>query len=150
MPADLVLFNQTCLLVHWKSYLTDAPPSDMPTNSVKLYQPRLLHCTTYMPYRDLLCRCSCNIYACWPSATVTNTVAVQTCQLVDCCCKMGACWTVANQSACLLTFCYSILDVYWRCASLSAIPADMVPRYQPCLLVWYLIISRACWHGASL
>ena len=26
-----------------KSYLTDAPPSDMPTNNVKLYQPRLLH-----------------------------------------------------------------------------------------------------------
>ena len=23
-----------------KSYLTDAPPSDMPTNTVKLYQPR--------------------------------------------------------------------------------------------------------------
>ena len=27
-----------------KSYLTNAPPSDMPTNTVKLYQPRLLHC----------------------------------------------------------------------------------------------------------
>ena len=27
-----------------KSYLTDAPPSDMPTSNVKLYQPRLLHC----------------------------------------------------------------------------------------------------------
>ena len=27
-----------------KSYLTDATPSDMPTNTVKLYQPRLLHC----------------------------------------------------------------------------------------------------------
>ena len=27
-----------------KSYLADAPPSDMPTNNVKLYQPRLLHC----------------------------------------------------------------------------------------------------------
>ena len=27
-----------------KSYLTDAPPSDMPTNNVKLYQLRLLHC----------------------------------------------------------------------------------------------------------
>ena len=48
MSADLVLFNQTCLLVHWKikekNYLTDAPPSNMPTNNVKLYQPRLLHC----------------------------------------------------------------------------------------------------------
>ena len=27
-----------------KSYLTDSPPSDMPTNTVKLYKPRLLHC----------------------------------------------------------------------------------------------------------
>ena len=27
-----------------KSYLTDTCPSDMPTNNVKLYQPRLLHC----------------------------------------------------------------------------------------------------------
>ena len=27
-----------------KSYLTDAPPSDMPTYNLKLYRPRLLHC----------------------------------------------------------------------------------------------------------
>ena len=27
-----------------KSYLIDAPPSDMPTNTVKLYQPRPIHC----------------------------------------------------------------------------------------------------------
>ena len=27
-----------------KSYLTDTPPSDMSTNTVKLYQPGLLHC----------------------------------------------------------------------------------------------------------
>ena len=26
-----------------KSYLTDGPPSDMPTNDVKLYQPRLFY-----------------------------------------------------------------------------------------------------------
>ena len=45
MPADLVLFNQTCLLVHWKSKRkATAPPSDMPTYTVKLYQPRPLHC----------------------------------------------------------------------------------------------------------
>ena len=31
------------LKIKEKSYLTDAPPSDMPTNNVKLYQPRLLH-----------------------------------------------------------------------------------------------------------
>ena len=147
MPVDLVVFNQTCLLVH----LTDAPPSDMPTNNVKLYQPRpLLVNTTYMPCRDLLYRCSCNIYACWPSVTVYNTAAVQTCLLVECCCKMDACWTVATQSTCLLTFFHSILHVCWRCAFLYAIPAGMVSHYQQCLLVWCLIISRACWPDASL
>ena len=56
--------------------------------------------------RELLCRCSCNIYACWPSVTV------QTCLLVECCCKMDACWTVATQSACQLSFCHSILYNY--------------------------------------
>ena len=29
--------------INEKSYLTDAPPSDMPTNNVKRYQPRLQH-----------------------------------------------------------------------------------------------------------
>ena len=61
--------------------------------------------TTYMSCREMLCRCSCNIYAYWPSVTVTNTAAVQTCLLVECCCKMDACRTVATQLACLLTFC---------------------------------------------
>ena len=154
MPADLVLFNQTRLRVHLeikeKSYLTDAPPSGMSTNTVKLYQPRLLHCQhNNMPCRELLCRCSCNIYACWPSVTTTNTAAAQTCLLVECCCKMGACWTVDTQSACMSTFCHSILPVCWRCASLS-IPAGMVSHYQPRLLVWCLTISCACWCGASL
>ena len=97
------------------------------------------------PCRELLCRCSCNIYVCWP-----NTAAVQTCLLVECCCKMDASWTVVTQSACLLTFCHSILHVCWRCASLSAIPACMESHYQPYLLVWCPTISRACWRGASL
>ena len=103
-----------------------------------------------MSCRELLCRCSCNKYACRPSVTVTNTAAAQICLLVECCCKMDACWTVATQSACWLIFCHSILHVCWRCASLSAIPADMVSHYQPCLLVWYLTISRACWRDTSL
>ena len=111
-----------------------------------------------MPCRELLCRCSCNIYACWPTVTVTNTAAVQTCLLVECCCKIDTCWTVATQSVYLLTFCHSILHVCWRCASLSAIPAGMVSHYQRCLLVWCLTISHACcfiigcafWFGTSL
>ena len=115
-------------------YLTDAPSSDMPTNIVNIVN------TTYMPCRELLCRCSCKIYACWPCVIVTNTAAVQTCLLVECYCKMDACWTVATQSACLLTFCHPILHVCLRCASLSAKPADMVSHYQPCLLVWYIFL----------
>ena len=106
--------------------------------------------TTYMPFRELLYRCSCNIFSCWPSVTVTNTAVVQACLLVECCCKLDACWTVATQSACLLTFCHSILHVCWLCASLSVIPAGMMSHYQPCLLVWCLTISRACWRDASL
>ena len=109
-----------------KSYLSNAPPSDMPTNNVKLYPPSLLHYqyNICLPCRELLCRCSCNIYACCPSVTVTNTAAVQTCLLVEFCCKMYACWTVTTEPECLLTFCHSILHVCWRCAPLSAIPAD--------------------------
>ena len=118
--------------------------------SLHIERPSYIANTTNMQCRELLCRCSCNIYACWPSVTTTNTTAVQTCLLVECCCKMDACWTVATQSACLLTFCHVILHGCWRCASLSAIPAGMVSHYQPCLLVWYLTISRACWCGASL
>ena len=52
-----------------------------------------------MSSRELLCRCSCNIYACWPSVTVTNDAAVQTCLLVECCCKVDSCWTVAIHPA---------------------------------------------------
>ena len=112
-----------------------------------------------------------NIYAYWPSVTVTNTAAVQTCLLVECCCKPDACWTVANQSACLLTFvtqycmsagivllcllyllvwCLTISRVCWYGASLSAVPSGLVNHYRSCLLVWYIYISHACWCGASL
>ena len=93
--------------------------------------------TTYMPCRELLCRCSSNIYACWPSVTFTNTTDVQTCLLIECCCKIDACWTVATQSACLLTFCHSIMHVCWL-------------LYLLYLLVWCLTISRVCWYGVSL
>ena len=42
LPADSI--KHGTLEIKEKSYLTDAPPSDMPINTVKLYQPRLLHC----------------------------------------------------------------------------------------------------------
>ena len=76
-----------------KNYLTDASPSDMPTNNVK---DCYIVNTTYMSCKELLCRC--NIYACWPSVTVTNTAAVQTCLLVECCCKMV--WYLTISRAC--------------------------------------------------
>ena len=157
MPADLVLFNQTCLLVHWKSKrkATWLMPLHQ-TCQLLLWnfisQDCYIVSTTNMPCRELLCRCSCNIYACWPSVTVTNTAAVQTCLLVEYCCKMDTCWTVDTQSACLLAFWHSILHVCWHCASLSlsAIPAGMMSHYQPCLLVWWIIIGHAFWFGTSL
>ena len=129
--------------------------------------------TTYMSWRELKCRCSCsfNIYACWPSVTVTNTNAVQTCLLVECCCKIDAWWTVATkQHACwpfvtqycmsagvvllyllyLLVWCLTISPVCWYSVSPSAVPAGVVNHYRSCLLVWYITITHACWCGASL
>ena len=155
------------LKINEKSYSTDASPSDMPTNNVKLYWTRLLHCqynihvcwSSVTSWWELLCRCSCNIYACWPCVTATNAATVQTCLLVECCCKMDACWTVATQSACLPILCLSILHVCCRCASLSTcwhgvslstVPACVVPHYRPRLLMRCLTISHACWCGASL
>ena len=90
-----------------------------------------------MPCRELLCHCSCNIYVCWPIVTVTNTVTVQTCLLVECCCKMDACWGHSNSMpADILSLNIAIL---LGCASLSAIPAGMVSHYY-----------CACWYGVSL
>ena len=63
---------------------------------------------------------------------------------------MDVCWTVTTQSACLLTFCHSILHVCWRSVFLSAIHAGMVSHYQPCLLAWCFIIGHAFWFGTSL
>ena len=162
--CGLVPFNQTCLLVHWKSQRKATrvmPSSDMPNNTVKLYQVRLLHCQYNIhpywcsapPCRELLCHCSCNIYACWPSVTDTDTAAVQTCILVECCCKSAAVrWMLAgslplNQHACQ-HFATHLLRICWRCASLSAISAGMVSHYQPCLLVWCLTMGNAFWCGA--
>ena len=149
MPPGPVKINE-------KSYSTDAPLSDMHTNNVKLYRTRLFQHNIHIcwssatPWRELLCRCSYNIYACWPCVTATNTAAAQRCLLIECCCKMDACWTIATQSACLPIFCLSILHVCCRCASLSDITACMVAHCQPCLLMWCLTIGNAFWCGASL
>ena len=148
------------LKINEKSSSTDASPSDMQTNTVKLYQAKLLllcQCNIHacllsaISSRELLSCCSCNIYACWPSVfTATNTSAFQICLLVECCCKKDACWTVFTQSASLPIFCHSVLHVCRCFASLSAIPVGTVSHYQPCQLVWYLIIGHAFWWCAAL
>ena len=96
--------------------------------------------------RELLCRCSCNIYACWPRFTATNTAAVQAYLLVEC----AARWVLATLSACLSSFCHSMLHLCWLCASLAAIPASMVSHHQPYLMVWCRTIGHACSCGVSL
>ena len=137
------------LKIKEKIYSNNGLPPGMPSNTVKLYQERLLHCqrniqacwSSAIPCRELLCCCRSS---CWSGVTETKNAAVQTCLLVVCCCKMNACWTVATQSACLLIFCHPILHVCCYCASLSALPAGVVSHYQPCKLVWCLTISIAC------
>ena len=136
-----------------KSYLTDAPLSDMP-NTVKFYQAGLLHCQynihacwpSATPCREWLYRCSCNIYACWPSVAATNTAAVQTCLLVECCCKMDSCHSISMPAdflplnpACLLAMCFSVCHNCWHGVSLSAVP-----------VVWCLTLGHAFWCGASI
>ena len=109
-----------------------------------------------------------------------------------CCCKMDACWTVATQSSSrsfvtqscmsasvvllylsyMLVWCLTVSHACWCDASLKAILSGVVPHYQlcqlvqyliighsfrcgephyqPCLLVWYLTIGHAFQCGASL
>ena len=102
----LMPLHQTCQLTPWNFISQDC----------------YIVNTAYMPCRELLCRC---IYACWPSFTVTNTAAVQTCLLVEYCCTMDACWTVATQSVCLLS-----LNI-------------------ACLLGMCFSICYTCWYGVS-
>ena len=162
----VVVFNQTCLLVHWKSKRKATWPMPLhQTCQLTMWNFISQDCyivkPTYMPCRELLYHCSCNIYACWPFVTVTNTAAVQTCLLVECCCKMDACWTMATQTsmpadllslniACLLAVCFSICYTCWYGVSLSAVPTGMVSHYQPCLLAWCFSIGHAFWFGTSL
>ena len=115
-----VLFNQTCLLVNWKSKRKATWP--MPLHQTWqltmcnfISQNCYIVNTTYMPCRD---DCSCKIYSCWTSVTVTNTAAVQTCLLVECCCKMDACWAVATQFP------------FWTPSWIYQIPSDALAAAQ--------------------
>ena len=59
-----------------KNYLTDAPPLDMPTNNVKLYQPRLLHCQ----YKHI-----CRVERCHVAAAATYMPAGLVLQIHQAC-----------------------------------------------------------------
>ena len=61
-----------------------------------------------------------------------------------------ACRSVTTQSVCLPIFYHSFLHSCWCCVSLFTIPACMVSHYQPCLLLWSLIIAHAFRCDASL
>ena len=53
--------------------------------------------------------------------------------------------------ACLLALCFSICYTSWYGVSLSAMSVGIVSHYQPCLLVWWIIIiDHAFWFGTSL
>ena len=135
------------LKIKEKNYSTDSPPSDIPTNTVKLYQARLLHCQH-------------NIHACWSSATLCKKVAMSLqlqhicllayckCHKHHCCLNMPTGW-VLLQDGCLLDCSHSIsmpADLFHS----ILMSAGVVLLYLLYLLVWFLTISHACWCGASL
>ena len=140
MPADLVPFNQLCLLNHWK-------PKRKPlhqTCQLTLWNP-IRHVCCYLANVTyilagpvpllvescLICRCSCNKYTCCPSATGTSTAAAF---------KIPTGW-VLLQDGRLLDRCYSI-----------SMPADLLPLNPACILVccFYIWHTCACWFGVSL
>ena len=115
------------LKIKKKSYSTDASPSGMPTNTVKLYQARLL------------LHCRCNIHPCWSNATPCR-------DLLSCCSCWPSVFTATNTATgwvLLLDWC--MLD---RCH--STMHADLLPLNPACLLVLCFSICHTCWHGVSL
>ena len=183
MPADLVLFSQKCLLIHWKSKRKATWPMPLhQTCQLRTWNFISQDCyivnTTYMPCRELLCyrSCSCNIYACWPSATVTNTAVFIHVYGLSAAARwmlarlwplnQHACWPFVTQycmsaggvllyllshyQPCLLAWCFIIGHAFWFGTSLSAMPVDVVPHFRPCLLVWCLTVGHVFWCGASL
>ena len=80
--------------------------------------------------RCLICRCSCNKYTCWPSATATQAPLL----------FKHAYWLSAAARVLLvgpLLFNHACRSF----ATQSCMPTGV-------MLVWCLTISRACWCGA--
>ena len=117
--------------------------------------------TTYMPCRELLYRCSCNIYACWPSViAVTNTVMFKHAYWLSAAVRsmLAGLWPLNHMPAdllplniaFLLALCFSICYTCWYGVSLSAVSAGMVSHLQPYLLVWCFILGHVFSFGTSL
>ena len=130
------------LEIKGKSYLTDAPPSDMATKSVNLYQPKMLHQYNIHIVQRVVMSLQLQHICLLANVTFINIAAVQTCLLSD--------GPVLLYLLYLLVWCLTISRVCWYGVSLSAVSAGMVSHYQPCLLVWCFIIDHAFWFGISL
>ena len=156
MLADLVLFNQTCLLVHWKSkrkatWLMPLRQTCQLTLWNFISQDCYIDNTTCMLCRVvmslqlqlqhicLLAKCYYHKHHCW-SNMPTGWVLLQDGCLLDCghSIIMPADLLSLN-IACLLALCFSSCYNGWYGVSLSAVSAGMV-----------LAISRTCWCNESL
>ena len=150
MPADLVLFNQTCLLVHWKSKRKSTCP--MPLHQTcQLTLWTFINETAILPVQK-----TCRVESYFVAAAATYMPADLVLLTKHRCCSNSAAaiWMLAgpwplNQHACR-TFATQFWHSYcWFRVSLSAVPAGVVSHYRPCVLVLCLTISCACWCGAS-
>ena len=140
-----------------KSYLTDAPPSDMTINTVKLYTLSIKHtcrvescyiaaAATYMPAGLVLLSQIPLMFkhAYWLSVAVRSMLA--------------RLWPLNHMPAdllplniaFLLALCFSICYTCWYGVSLSAVSAGMGSHFQPYLLVWCFILGHVSSFGTSL
>ena len=169
----LVVFNQTCLLVYWKSKRKATWPmlllqTCQLTLSAKTATLQIQHtcqvescyvaaAATYMSAGLVLLSPTPLLFkqACWLSAAARWMLAGLW-PLYQ-----HACWSFVTQYCMsaggvllyllyLLVWCLTISRACWYGVSLSALPASELLHYRSCLLVWYLTISLACWCCASL
>ena len=134
MPAELVPFNQTCLLDHWKPKRKTTRPMPLDLKG-QITETLLGMAVATLPMQQLCLLVHCHSvqraiislqlkkHTCWSSVTATNTSAVQTRLPVECC-KVDAyrCHSISN---CLSIFCHSTRDACWCGASLSAMPVSI-------------------------
>ena len=149
LPAEFVLFNQVCLLVHWKSKRKATWPMPLhQTCQLTLWNFISQDCyivnATYMPCRPLLCHCSCNINACWPTPLLFKhaywlSAAARWMLAGLQPLNQHACWPLSLIIAFLLELCFSMCYTCWYGVSLSAAPAGVV-----------LHIGHTFWFGTSL